>query len=243
MENEFDRWIMRGLPETDPNCVHNFDELTELIGRVGFLPLFRNEIEGFSIEEYAPPHYWWTGNPERDPWEWRKEAARSHEMAYGKFFGGKAGVISKDWLQIFLSYRRNGYDFEALWYAGQAQFRQKKVMDCLTGVPELSGWQIKREAGFGKGGEKNFEGTITSLQHQLYVVISDFRPKKNKYGFDYGWDVSIYARPEAIWGEPFVMDSYRETPSRAYTEIREWVQTLYPGTNDEQLNALIGKQP
>lgn len=241
MGNESGTWIMYGLPEDDPECIHNFDEMSALISRVGFLPLFRNEIEGFSVEEYAAPHYWWTGDPERDPWEWRKEAARSREIAYGKFFGGKAGMISLDWLQTFLSFRRNGCDFEDLWYAGQVQFRQKKVMDCLTGVPEMPGWQIRREAGFGKGGEKNFEGTMTSLQNMLFVVISDFRQKKNKFGFDYGWEVSVYSRPEKVWGEAFVNESYRVPSSRAGAEIYEWMCKLYPDVTEGQLKSMIGK--
>ncbi|MBQ6505462.1 MAG: hypothetical protein IJI57_16275 [Flexilinea sp.] len=242
MGNEAGEWIMYGLPEDDPECVHNFDELTGLIDRVGFLPLFRNGIEGFSVEEYVDPRWWWSGNEERDPWEWRKLAARDQRMAYGKFFGGKAGIISREWLPVFMSYRRQEYDFEDLWYAGQVQFRQKKIMDCLTGIPEMPGWQIKREAGFGRGGEKNFDGTITALQNMLFVVISDFRPKKNKFGLDYGWDVSVYARPEGIWGETLISEAYRLSPGRSYREIREFMAELYPGFDPKQFESLIGKE-
>ena len=243
MGNESGEWIMYGLPDDDPECVHNFDELTALIDRVGFLPLFRSGIPGFSVEEYANPRYWWTGDPERDPWEWRKEAARDRRMAYGKFFGGKAGIISLDWLPVFMSYRRRGYDFESLWYAGQVQFRQKKIIDCLTGVPEMPGWQIRREAGFGKGGEKNFDGTITALQNLFFVVISDFRPKKNKYGLDYGWDVSVYARPEEIWGPDFADQAYRLSPDRSYTELYAFMKDQYPTADDTQIDTLIGNRP
>lgn len=242
MGNENGEWIMYGLADDDPECVHNFGELISLIERVGFLPLFRSGIDRFSVEEYANPRYWWTGSEERDPWEWRKLAARSHRVAYGKFFGGKAGFISLEWLPAFISYRRDGYDFEALWFAGQAQFRQKKIMDCLSGVFEMPGWQLRKEAGFGRGGEKNFEGTVTALQNMLYVVISDFRQKKNKFGFDYGWDVSVYARPEEIWGEALISEAYRLSPARAGSEIREIMQDLYPGFTDVQFSALIGKK-
>ena len=243
MGNEAGEWIMSGLPDNHPECVHNFEELTVLVGQKGFLPLFRNAVDGFSVEEYANPVYWWSGDAERDPWEWRKEAARSRKMAYGKFFGGKAGIISLEWLPVFLSYRRNGYDFEALWYAGQAQFRQKKIMDCLKDVPEMPGWQIKRDAGFGRGGEKNFDGTITSLQNMLYVVISDFRQKKNKYGLDYGWDVSVYSRPETRWGSAVIDEAYRLSPSRSYAEILEFMEENYPGLTAAQFTSLIGKEP
>jgi len=61
------------------------------VNEVGFLPLFANEIEGFSAEEHTYPNYWWTGDTEQDPWEWREIIARSKEVAYGKFFGGKGG--------------------------------------------------------------------------------------------------------------------------------------------------------
>ena len=243
MGNESGEWIMYGLPDDDPECVHNFEEMTGLIDRVGFLPLFRNEIEGFSVEEHANPRYWWTGDSERDPWEWRKYAARSREMAYGKFFGGKAGMISREWLPLFLSFRRNGYDFEDYWYTGRAQFRQKKIMDCLTGVPEMPGWQLKREAGFGKTGEKNFDGTISALQHMLYVVISDFRPRKNKYGFDYGWEVSVYARPEEVWGPDLAGEAYRLTPGRSYNELYALIKDLYPSADDTRIESLLGKRP
>ena len=59
------------------------------------LPLFKNEIDGFSAEEHTSALYWWSGDPEQDPWEWRELIARSGQAAYGKFFGKKAGFISK----------------------------------------------------------------------------------------------------------------------------------------------------
>ena len=243
MGNESGEWIMRGLPDDDPDCVHTFDELSEFIREAGFLPLFSNEIEGFSVEEFANPRFWWTGNEERDPWEWRKYAARSREMAYGKFFGGKAGIISLEWLPYFIAFRRNGEDFESLWYAGRIQFRQKKIMDCLMDAPELPGWELRRQAGFGRDGEKNFEGTVTALQDRLFVTISDFRQRKNKFGLDYGWDVSVYARPEEIWGSALIDEAYAIRPRDAYYEIREQMKARFPGVTEKQFEALIGKKP
>ena len=80
------------------------------INEIGFLPFFKNEIEGFSVEEHTSNLYWWTGNKEQDSWEWRELIARSGEVAYGKFFHKKAGFISKKWFPYFAYYRRDGYD-------------------------------------------------------------------------------------------------------------------------------------
>ena len=33
---------------------------------------------------------------------------------------------------------------------------------------------LKKQAGFGKGGEKNYPGVITQLQMETYLIISDF---------------------------------------------------------------------
>ena len=81
MANESGEWIMYGVADDDPECVHDFGELLAFVRKVGFVPLFRNKIQGFSVEEHANPRYWWTENEERDPWEWRKEAARRRDMA------------------------------------------------------------------------------------------------------------------------------------------------------------------
>ena len=93
MEDREEKWTMHGLSETDPKCVKSPEQLLELINRVGFLPLFRNEIHGFSVEETVSPLYWWTDDPARDPWYWRILLSGSGEVAYGKFFDGKAGYV------------------------------------------------------------------------------------------------------------------------------------------------------
>ena len=67
--------------------------------------------------------------PKSDPWEWREIIARSGKVAYGKFFDKKAGFISKQWFPYFANFRRDGYDFDALWDDEKASIRQKKIMD------------------------------------------------------------------------------------------------------------------
>ena len=77
---------MYGVDEDDPYCIHTVDQLIEYINEIGFLPLFKNEIPGFSVEERTVSLYWWSGIQEKDPWEWREIIAHSGKVAYGKFF-------------------------------------------------------------------------------------------------------------------------------------------------------------
>ena len=189
MAIENGEWIMRGLEWDDPARIQSWEELIDWIDEIGFLPLFKNEIDGFSVEENTADLYWWSGDVEQDPWEWRCLMARSGRVAYGKFFGKKAGFISKAWFPHFSNWRRDGYDFDSRWEDELAPMRQKRIMDCFAGQEEWFSFALKQRAGFGKGGEKNFEGTVTDLQMGGYLLIRDFRQRINKFFYNYWWPI------------------------------------------------------
>lgn len=241
MPNESGEWIMYGVDENAPDCIHNVKELTEYIDRVGFLPLFKNEIPGFSVEEHTVPEYWWSGDPERDPWEWREIIAKEGNIAYGKFFDKKMGFLSKEWLPIFCNYRRDGYDFDALWDDEKASRKQKKIMD-LFAAPGVSMFspEIKEQAGFGKDGEKNFDGTIADLQMMTYLVVKEFQQKKNKKGERYGWPIAMYAAPETIFGEELVTARYSEPAAESAKAIIRQLVELYHVPDPDAVRRVLG---
>ena len=244
MVNESGTWIMYGVEPDDPECIHTVEEAIEYINEVGFLPLFKNEIPGFSLEERTVAEHWWSKNLEVDPWEWRAVIARRGEVAYGKFFDGKAGFISREWLPYFANYRRGGYDFDALWDDEKASRRQKKIMDLFAedlADEELFSNEIKQNAGFGKDGEKGFDGTITDLQHLLYLCVRDFRQKKNKKGQEYGWAIAVYSTPEHIFGYDHVTSAYGESPLESGKKIAMHLMDVYPIASSDQIKKLIGR--
>ena len=251
MAVEDGQWIMRGLDWNDPYRIRSWQELVNWINEVGFLPLFANEIEGFSAEEHVSPDYWWTGIREEDPWEWREIIAASHQVAYGKFFDQKAGFISLEWLPFFVNYRRGGYDFDARWEDGLANRREKLIMDELTMTDDdgemtfpdiqILSTQLKKKAGFGKGREKNFPGIVTGLQMQTYLVISDFHRRVNKRGGEYGMPVSVLLPPEAIWGYEAVTSAYGEEPVKSRQRIADRIMELFPDATVATVTKMIGK--
>lgn len=247
-----DKWIMKGMDWYDPYRIRSWRELVNWVNEVGFLPLFANEVPGFSAEEHVHTWSWWTGDPEQDPWVWREIIAGSHEVAYGKFFNKKAGFISVEWLPYFANARRDGYDFDARWEDGLANSREKKIMDLLTDVdadgdmtfPDRQNLStdLKKEAGFGKGQDKNFPGITTGLQMQTYLVITGFRRRKNKKGGDYGMPVSILQPPEAVWGYEKVTSAYGETPGESWRRIIDRTLEMFPTASEEEAVKVIGKK-
>ena len=58
MALENGEWIMRGLDWDNPYRICSWQELIDWVDEVGFLPLFKNEIDGFSVEEHTSNLYY-----------------------------------------------------------------------------------------------------------------------------------------------------------------------------------------
>ena len=236
-----DRWIMHGLDANDPECIKAVAQLENYIEQVGFLPLFRSEIPGLSVEEHVASEAWWTGDAETDPWEWRKKIASGGRIAYGKFFGRKAGFISREWFPCLANYRREGYDFDARWEDELASVRSKKIMDVYAEDNidrELFSSELKQEANLTK--DKSFDNEVTNLQMQTYLCIGGFRRKINKAGNEYGWGVAVYCTPEHLWGYDYVTSAYSEDPSDSAVKLTNHLQELYPDASEEQILSFLG---
>ncbi len=232
-----DKWIMRGLPEDDPNCLHSAEELLEYVRKVGFLPLFRNEIHGFSAEEHVAPGHWWTDDEQLDPWCWRMTLARSGDVAYGKFFDGKACFVSKECFPLLACVRRDGYDFDSRADEGLAKPEDKRVMALLDGgIARDTAW-LRRESGL----NARFEGVITRLMRQTYALVSDFSQKINRLGQPYGWHVSVYSTPEALWGREFVTGAYRLGAAGALEAIMLKLSEVYPQALARTITEALGR--
>ncbi|BCN31767.1 AlkZ-related protein [Anaeromicropila herbilytica] len=239
MITEDGNWIMEGKSSEDESRIKSSNELSEYIKKVGFLPLFKSEIAGFSVEELTDSKAWFGGDSETDPWTWREVIAKEGEIAYAKLFRNKAGFISEEWYPIFASYRRDGYDFDSRYEDGLASQREKKIMDVLLECPSLPSNEIKSIAGFHKGGEKGFDSTMTSLQMKTYITVREFRRKINKKGEEYGWPVAIFSTSESLYTEEYVTSCYSKSKEQLEELIVNQVLKLVPNVNRKDIIKFI----
>lgn len=172
---------------SDDFIISSMKELMDLITEMGFVPFFKNDIEGFSIEEHIAPERWYGGSDSFwDAWEWKGPVIRQLGCAYGKFLRNKAMYVSKEWFPDFANYRRDGYDFDARYDDGLASFYDKELYELIDANESILSKTLKQVGNYGKNGRKGFDGMITRLQKQCYVVISDFRYSSDKFGNRYG---------------------------------------------------------
>ncbi len=232
-------WIMKGCKRTDRHCLHSPEDLLDLILKTGFLPLFSNDIPGFSVEEHTPAGDWWTDSA-KDPWAWRQVLAPNEQVAYGKFFDKKAGFVSKEWFPCFANYRRDGYDYEGLYEDGKMTGRCKRILDVLElnenaeGIGLLT-CDIRKRAAL----EKGFEGAVTDLQMKTFLLMSDFRQKRNRHGEEYGWHVAELMTPETKWGYDTV-NSCAEKPTESWRRICEQIRRHYPAASEKAVQRMLG---
>jgi len=192
------------------------------------------------VEEHTAAEDWWTDDPERDPWAWRQALASNTQVAYGKFFDKKAGFISEKWFPDFANYRRDGYDYEGMYEDGKMKHRSRQILEALEPDEQVRGLELlscdlKKKAAVQKG----FEGTLTELQMQTFLIVSDFRQRRNKYGIGYGWHVAALMTPETKWGYDRVNGCGRK-PEESWKRIREQMKRIYPDAQESEIQKTVG---
>ena len=102
--------------------------------------------------------------------------------------------------------------------------------------------ELKKLAGFGKDGAKNFPGVLTELQMQLYLVVIDFKRRQNKRGGEYGMPVSILLPPEAVWSYDAVTAAYSEPPQESARRIAAQIRKHWPSADENAVWRMVGRR-
>ncbi|MBQ8731274.1 MAG: hypothetical protein IJY82_00400 [Oscillospiraceae bacterium] len=218
--------------------VTSAEELLALVEEVGFLPFFKHRIPGFSVEECCPPHLWFAADVD-GPWEWKGPVARSGRCIYGKFFRGKAGFVSQEWIPDFLNYRRDGYDFDSRFEDELASLQDKAIFDAVSHAGKVLSKHLKKELNYSKEGNKGFDTAITRLQMQGYLCVADFVYMKDKTGKPYGWGVAEYTTPEWLFDYELTSSAYSKDPGASLDALLEHLRQLLPNVPDTELLRLI----
>ena len=237
--------------------IHNADDLERMVLKYGFLPFFKNPIEGFSIEELTSPELWFEDGVD-GPWEWKGPVIRNWNCTYGKFFGGKAGYVSLEWLPDFANYRRSCYRFEDAPPDSEGRNRERLVYDTVVAHESLLSKEIKDLCGFRKPKRRHltqmeklmtvedkkmkdgegFETALTRLQMATWIVTADFEYRYDRQGRRYGWGVARYTTPEALFGDGIASPdrTAEESKARIYRHLRQ----ILPSATESQLMRFIG---
>ena len=114
------------------------ERMIEVIREHEIIPFFRCGVPGWSVEEMTAPGCWFTDEEDGGtlgPWDWKIEAVREGDIAYGKFLGGKAAFATVEWYRELMNWRRSIPKYRmALGEAYKAATNGEKLMKCLAPV-------------------------------------------------------------------------------------------------------------
>ncbi len=218
------------------------------------MPFFKNTIEGFSIEEMTPPELLFGDDMENGPWQWKGPIISNWQSAYGKFFRGKAGYVSLEWLPDFMNWRRTVYPID------KESEDSRRILDVLVENESMLSKQLKIASGFSLSRKKTkfnpedptepivnknngmaFDSLIGQLQMGTHVCIADFEYLISKKGEPYGWGVARYCTPEAMYPELFPIKDKVDgrTPEESRNRIIKHLCELFPDVEKKKIEKLI----
>lgn len=232
------------------------DELIALANEWGTLPFFAGEIEGFSVEENIAPDCWFSDDPEKGngAWDWKADCIIQGDLAYGKFYKGKACFVSMRFFPDLVNVRKANEKLTEV---------EKNILGVLKEHHTLTTAELKKLCGYqrarrtakknpievltekqnkvirprGKRGTESFETAITHLQMNGEVLISDFTYRYNREGQNTGFGMAHYCTPDDFFG------SERMAVDRGFLEssllIYKHLTKVLPQATPEQIDAII----
>lgn len=225
--------------------VRSRQDLIDAIEKNGIVPYFSTSIPGFSLEEHCSPAVLFSDSGD-DTWEWKGPVIQATGCAYGKLFEKKAAYVRTDLFLDLANYRRDGYDFDARYDDGLARFQDKQLYDLIEKKAPILSKDLRESGGYARScrwqnteGKKGFDTSITRLQEQCYIIISNFIYTLDKKGNRRGWGVAQYSTPEIFMGAAFSEKVYQRKPEESYERLMEHLSSLFPAVPETSLKKFL----
>lgn len=212
--------------------------LIDYINEIGFLPLLGNRwAPGWSAEEAVDASCRYVvlpdGGWEWPLWQWKGDIVKDSGCAYGKFFMGAAGFVSRRWWPYFCQLRRSFYRFP----------EEGSVEETILRTLEQHGSMITRDlrAACGFSGPKmrgRFDTYIARLQRACRIVTEDFVYPVDKHGRQYGWGWALLTTPERLFGADACKTDDMGT-QEVYDRLAGQMKKILPDATPSRIDSVL----
>ena len=218
------------------NEIHNCGELIDYINEIGFLPLLRMRLGGWSAEEAVDEDCRYAALPdggwEWPLWNWKGDIIQECGCAYGKFFDRKAAFISREWWPDFCNYRRSVFP-----YPEQGSV-EDMILQTLRENDSMITRDLRKACGFTETKMRGkFDAFVSRLEMGGYIVTENFIYPKDRHGRNYGWGWALLTTPESFLGKDSCHPD--RTPEESRQRMKKHFQMLFPYSDERLLDSLL----
>lgn len=216
--------------------IHSCAELIDYVNRIGFLPLLRIGLPGWSASEVVAKECQYVRLPDGGwewlLWKWKGQVVRESGCAYGKFFSGKAGFVSREWWPDFCNCLRSRYP------APEEGSVEEAILLTLREGGSMVSKELRAACGFtGPKMRGKFDTYVSHLETSGYVVTEDFVYSHDRHGREYGWGLSLLTTPEALFGKSACRAGCPPEESRA--RLVRHLERIFPGRGEGVFEVLM----
>lgn len=213
--------------------------MVERINKLGFMPLLKVGVPGWSAEESVDDDFGYSKSPDGGwdwpLWKWKGPVIKESGCAYGRFLLTKAFFVSAEWWPDLFNYRRSVYPLP----------EPDSVEDIILMTLRENGSMITRElrkaCGFeGAKMRGKFDSYLLRLERAGRIVTEDFIYPRDKHGNEYTWGWALLTTPERLFG----VDACHvdRTPEESLNRMVEYfLQKLYPNSTEEIIRDILKK--
>ncbi|MBR5018401.1 MAG: hypothetical protein IKX53_02050 [Bacteroidales bacterium] len=195
------------------------ESMIAAIRHFGVLPFFRCSIPGWSVEDLTAPGCWFSDDEDTflGPWDWKIDAVREGDIAYGKFLGGKAAFATVPWYRELMNWRRSQPQYKM---AEGGRFRTTTTHDrllkrlapvALAAIREAGALEARELRLICSAAEKapvkkiTMDSVIQYLQMGTWTVIGDFERVYLGPDLHYaGWQRASNTTPDELFAAPIL---------------------------------------
>lgn len=225
-------------------ALHSITSAEEMIGAIryfGIIPFFKGTVPGWSIEELTSPDYWFYSSEELGPWDWKVEAVREGDIAYGKFLGGKAAFATVEWYSLLMKWRRSIPKYGmALRRRYKAVTKSEKMLkalspvalDAILGSGSIESKELRLICAANKPKfipevkKATVESVMQFLEMGTWTIVGDIQRVYRGANLEYkGWQRCSFTTPDDLFG-------IDDAPSR---ESKSDAQDIHVGTIDNDM--------
>ena len=198
------------------------------IRHFGVLPFFRCGIPGWSVEDLTAPGCWFSDDEDTflGPWDWKIDAVREGDIAYGKFLGGKAAFATVTWYRELMNWRRSQPRYRMVeggrYRATTAHDKLMKRLApvALAAIREAGALEARELRLICSANEKApvkknvMDSVIQFLQMGTWTVIGDFERVYRGPDLSYrGWQRASNTTPDELFAAPALPIASASLPS------------------------------